>query len=103
MIEGMAGVRCVQIPALDKPGAGGSVHIAVPLAGCTPLLFYTLYTLLHLPPTLTTTSWTLSGLLVPQSISGSIGLRLAAALSEPLPNALGSLLQLVPPVARAEG
>ncbi|KAJ7484135.1 hypothetical protein FB451DRAFT_1363728 [Mycena latifolia] len=127
MIEGIARAHRVQILTLDKPGAGGSAHgVAIPLAARTRWmhtallavlahthiarfavlshsngLFYALYTLLHLPPTLVATSWTLTGPFVPQSISGSVGLRLAAALPAPLPNALGSLLQLVPPVARA--
>ncbi|KAJ7484120.1 hypothetical protein FB451DRAFT_1392696 [Mycena latifolia] len=53
-------------------------------------LFYALYALLHLQPTL-------SRPLVPQSISGSIGLHLAraATLPGPLPNTLGSILQLL--------
>ncbi|KAJ6509814.1 hypothetical protein DFH09DRAFT_1435305 [Mycena vulgaris] len=38
---------------------------------------------------------------LPPSISGSVALRLAAALPAPLLNALGSLLQIVPPFARA--
>ncbi|KAJ7636624.1 hypothetical protein FB45DRAFT_906964 [Roridomyces roridus] len=64
-------------------------------------VFYSLYTLLHLPPTLTMTSWTLSAPFVPHKISGNIGLGIAAALPTALPNAFGSLLQIVPPVARA--
>ncbi|KAJ6592040.1 hypothetical protein DFH09DRAFT_1305962 [Mycena vulgaris] len=65
-------------------------------------LFYALYALLYLPPTLTATSWTLHGPFVPPSISGSASLRLAAALPAPLPNALGALMQLAPP-PRAHG
>ncbi|KAJ7859365.1 hypothetical protein B0H14DRAFT_3446743 [Mycena olivaceomarginata] len=60
-----------------------------------------LYTLLHLPPSVTATSWTLTGPFVPASISGALGLRLAAALPASLPNALGSLLRVVPPVTNA--
>ncbi|KAJ6529326.1 hypothetical protein B0H19DRAFT_1274361 [Mycena capillaripes] len=127
MTEGIARSHSVQILTLDKPGAGGSsLGVSIPLATRTRWmhtallavlahhsitrfavlshsngLFYALYTLLHLPPTLTATSWTLSGPFVPPSISGSVALRLAAALPAPLPNALGSILQLVPPVARA--
>ncbi|KAJ6592056.1 hypothetical protein DFH09DRAFT_1414899 [Mycena vulgaris] len=58
-------------------------------------------TLLYLPPTLTATSWILHGPFVPPSISGSAGLRLAAALPAPLPNAFDALMQLVPTLARA--
>ncbi|KAJ6509821.1 hypothetical protein DFH09DRAFT_1288643 [Mycena vulgaris] len=127
MIEGIARAHCVQILTLDKPGGGSSSSaVPVPLTLRTRWmhaallavlshthirrfatlshsngLFYALYTLLHLPPTLTATSWTLSGPFVPPSISGSAALRLAAALPAPLPNALGSLLQIVPPFARA--
>ncbi|KAJ6605296.1 hypothetical protein DFH09DRAFT_1300030 [Mycena vulgaris] len=60
-------------------------------------LLYVFYTLLYMPPTLTATSWTRHGPLVQPSISGCVGLRLAA----PLLNALGALMQLVPPLARA--
>ncbi|KAJ6599683.1 hypothetical protein DFH09DRAFT_1503758 [Mycena vulgaris] len=127
MIEGIARTHRVQVLVLDKPGSGGSARdTPLPLALRTRWmhaallavlshthtqrfavtshsngLFYALYTLLHLPPTLTVTSWTLHGPFVPPSISGSAGLRLAAALPAPLPNAFGALMQLVPPLARA--
>ncbi|KAJ7670734.1 hypothetical protein DFH06DRAFT_1369766 [Mycena polygramma] len=64
-------------------------------------LFYALHTLLHLPPALSVSSWTLSGPFIPPQISGSTILRLASALPAALPNALGSLLQIAPPIARA--
>ncbi|KAF8206000.1 hypothetical protein K438DRAFT_1817680 [Mycena galopus ATCC 62051] len=125
--EGFARSHQVQMFTLDKPGAGSSsCHgVDVPLSArtrwmhtallavlahlqisCFAILshsngiFYALYTLLHLPPSLTATSWTLSGPFVPQTISGSIALRAAAALPAPLPNALGTLLQAVPPVVQ---
>ncbi|KAJ7034633.1 hypothetical protein C8F04DRAFT_1183172 [Mycena alexandri] len=127
LTEGIARAHNVQLLTLDKPGAGGSsLGVPIPIAARTRWmhtallavlahehitrfavlshsngLFYALYTLLHLPPTLTATSWTLTGPFVPQSISGSAALRIAAALPAPLPNALGALLQLVPPLARA--
>ncbi|KAJ6599688.1 hypothetical protein DFH09DRAFT_625791 [Mycena vulgaris] len=127
MIEGIARAHRVQILTLDKPGGGSSASaVPIPLALRTRWmhaallavlshthtrrfaalshsngLFYALYTLLHLPPTLTATSWTLTGPFVPPSISSSAALRLAAALPASLPNALGSLLQIVPPFARA--
>ncbi|KAJ6599699.1 hypothetical protein DFH09DRAFT_1503803 [Mycena vulgaris] len=127
MIEGIARAHRVQILTLDKPGGGSSASaVPIPLALRTRWmyaallavlshthtrrfaafshsngLFYALYTLLHLPPTLTVTSWTLTGPFVPPSISGSAALRLAAALPASLPSALGSLLQIVPPFARA--
>ncbi|KAJ7628038.1 hypothetical protein DFH06DRAFT_1338864 [Mycena polygramma] len=63
-------------------------------------MFYVLHTLLHLSPTLTVTSWTLTSPFIPQDISGSTILRLAAVLPAALPNALGSLLQVAPPIAR---
>ncbi|KAJ7282464.1 hypothetical protein C8J57DRAFT_1295439, partial [Mycena rebaudengoi] len=63
-------------------------------------LFYALHTLLNLPPSITVTSWTISGPFVPPSISGSVGLRLAAALPASLPNTLGTLLGVVPPATR---
>ncbi|KAF7348723.1 Cellobiohydrolase I [Mycena venus] len=129
MTEGIAREHSVQILTLDKPGAGSSSRgVSIPLAARTRWMhaalmavlahehitrfavlshsngiFYALYTLLHLPPTLTATNWTLSGPFMPQTISGSLSLRLAAALPTPLPNALGSLLQVVPPVARVVG
>jgi hypothetical protein len=120
MTEGIARSHHVQILTLDKPNA------SIPLAARTRWmhaallavlahhtitrfallshsngLFYALYTLLHLPPTLTATTWTLTGPFVPANISGSVALRLAAVLPAPLPGALGSLLQVVPPIARA--
>ncbi|KAJ6517101.1 hypothetical protein DFH09DRAFT_1430832 [Mycena vulgaris] len=127
MIEGIARAHRVQILTLDKPGGGSSASaVPIPLAlrtrwmhaallavlshthtQCFAVLshsnglFYALYTLLHLPPTLTATSWTLTGPFVPPSISGSAALRFAAALPASLPSALGSLLQIVPPFARA--
>ncbi|KAJ7912063.1 hypothetical protein B0H13DRAFT_554913 [Mycena leptocephala] len=129
LIEGIARSHRVQILTLDKPDGGGSSlrpAVSIPLAARTRWmhaallavlahraitrfalfshsngLFYALYTLLHLPPTLTATTWTLTGPFVPASISGSVALRLAAALPAPLPGALGSLLQVVPPIARA--
>ncbi|KAF8217474.1 hypothetical protein K438DRAFT_1795068 [Mycena galopus ATCC 62051] len=127
MTEGIARSHQVQMLTLDKSGAGSSkCHgIDLPLSDRTRWMhtallavlahlqisrfailahsngiFYSLYTMLHLPPSLTATSWTLSGPFVPQTISGSIALRAAAALPAPLPNALGTLLQAVPPVAR---
>ncbi|KAJ7472905.1 hypothetical protein B0H11DRAFT_2236783 [Mycena galericulata] len=129
MIEGIAREHKVQFLTLDKPNAGGSARgVRIPLAARTRWmhaallavlehehilrfavlshsngLFYALYTLLHLPPTLTATTWTISGPFVPPSISGSVGLRLAAALPAQLPNALGSLMQIVPPVERIVG
>ncbi|KAJ7848543.1 hypothetical protein B0H13DRAFT_2674987 [Mycena leptocephala] len=112
MTEGIARSHRVQILTLDKPNAG------IPLAARTRWmhaallavlahraitrfalfshsngLFYALYTLLHLPPTLTATTWTLTGPFVPASISGSVALRLAAALPRRSP--------VVPPIARA--
>ncbi|KAJ7754204.1 hypothetical protein DFH07DRAFT_959901 [Mycena maculata] len=127
LIDGIARAHRVQILTLDKPHSGGSARgTPLPLAARTRWmhaallavlaheritrvallshsngLFYALYTLLHLPPGLTATSWTISGPFVPQRISGALGLRLAAALPAPLPNALGSLMQVIPPVARA--
>ncbi|KAJ7437968.1 hypothetical protein FB451DRAFT_1570499 [Mycena latifolia] len=117
MIEGIAHAHRIQIITLDKPGAGGSAcDVALPLTARTRwmhtallavlahthiALFYALYTLLHLPSTFTATSWTLSGPFVSQIISGSVGLRFGATLPAPLPSALGWLLQLVPPIARA--
>ncbi|KAJ7689909.1 hypothetical protein B0H17DRAFT_1201939 [Mycena rosella] len=127
MIEGIASAHRVQILTVDKPGAGGSARgVSLPLAHRTRWmhaallavlahtrttrfavlshsngLFYALHTLLHLPPALTATRWTLSGPFVPPALSGSAALRLAAALPAPLPNALGALLQVVPPLGRA--
>ncbi|KAJ7908712.1 hypothetical protein B0H13DRAFT_1878484 [Mycena leptocephala] len=126
LIEGIARSHRVQILTLDKPNGGGSPGLSIPLAARTRWmhaallavlahhtitrfallshsngLFYALYTLLHLPPTLTATTWTLTGPFVPASISGSVALRVAAVLPAPLPGALGSLLQVVPPIARA--
>ncbi|KAJ7859369.1 hypothetical protein B0H14DRAFT_632880 [Mycena olivaceomarginata] len=126
MIEGIAREHAVRILTLDKPGGGHSARVPLPLAARTRWmhaallavlshlritrfaalshsngLFYALHTLLHLPPSLTATSWTLTGPFVPASISGALGLRLAAALPASLPNALGSLLRVVPPVASA--
>ncbi|KAJ7093414.1 hypothetical protein B0H15DRAFT_947538 [Mycena belliarum] len=66
-------------------------------------VFYALHTLLHLPPGLTPTGWALTGLFIPPSISGSAALRLAAALPHALPNGLGALLQVVPPLASVAG
>ncbi|KAJ7666629.1 Alpha/Beta hydrolase protein [Mycena polygramma] len=126
LAEGIAREHDVQILALDRPGCGGSSHgVSIPLASRTRWthaahlavlahhrisrfalvshsngLFYALHTLLHLPPTLTVTSWSLTGPFVPPSISGSPLLRLAAVLPAALPNALGDLMQLAPPVAR---
>ncbi|KAJ7306220.1 hypothetical protein DFH08DRAFT_902410 [Mycena albidolilacea] len=130
MIEGIAREHAVQILTLDKPGGGLSslapAGVPLPLALRTRWmhaallavlshlritrfaalshsngLFYALYTLLHLPPSVTATRWTLTGPFIPASISGALGLRLAAALPASLPNALGSLLRVVPPVASA--
>ncbi|KAJ7036344.1 hypothetical protein C8F04DRAFT_1257907 [Mycena alexandri] len=127
LTEAIARAHNVQMLTLDKPGAGASsLSVHIPIAARTRWmhtallavlahehiprfavlshsndLFHALYTLLHLPPMLTATSWTLTGPFVPQSISGSPALRIAAALPAPLPNALGSLLQLVPPLTRA--
>ncbi|KAJ7115074.1 hypothetical protein C8R43DRAFT_1242430 [Mycena crocata] len=127
MMEGIAREHHVQILTLDKPGGGGSSSSTpIPLASRTRWmhtallavlahhrittfaalshsngLFYALYTLLHLPSSFHVTSWTLTGPFVPASISGAVALRLAAALPAPLPNALGALLQVVPPVAAA--
>ncbi|KAJ7191217.1 hypothetical protein GGX14DRAFT_601138 [Mycena pura] len=127
LIEGLAREHRVQLLTLDKPGArGSSLPVALPLEARTRWmhaallavlahhritrfaalshsngLFYALYTLLHLPAALAVTSWTLTGPFVPQSISGSAALRLAAALPAPLPNALGTLLQAAPPVSAA--
>ncbi|KAJ6599693.1 hypothetical protein DFH09DRAFT_625824 [Mycena vulgaris] len=93
MIEGIARAHRVQIITLDKPGGGSSASaVPIPLSlrtrwmhaallavlshTHTPRfavlshsngLFYALYTLLHLPPTLTVTSWTLTGPFVPPS------------------------------------
>ncbi|KAJ7258389.1 hypothetical protein B0H12DRAFT_443260 [Mycena haematopus] len=129
MTEGIARAHKIQILTVDKPGAGSSActspSVKLPLSARTRWmhtalltvlahlqitrfavlshsngLFYALYTLLHLPPSLTVTTWTLSGPFVPHTISGSRALRLAAALPAPLPNALGALMQAVPPVAR---
>ncbi|KAJ7154493.1 hypothetical protein C8R46DRAFT_1117514 [Mycena filopes] len=124
LTEGIAREHHVQLLTLDKPAGGRSSP--TPLAARTRWMhaallavlaheriprfaalshsngiFYALYTLLHLPPTLTATSWALTGPFVPASISGAAGLRIAATLPAALPGALGSLLQLVPPVARA--
>ncbi|KAJ6469246.1 hypothetical protein C8R45DRAFT_1016473 [Mycena sanguinolenta] len=129
MTEGIARAHKIQILTIDKPSAGSSKctdNFVLPLSARTKWmhtallavlahlqitrfavlshsngLFYALYTLLHLPPSLTATSWTLSGPFVHHTISGSRALRLAAALPTPLPNALGTLMQAVPPVARA--
>ncbi|KAF7338869.1 Cellobiohydrolase I [Mycena sanguinolenta] len=128
MTEGIARAHNIQILTIDKPSAGSSKctdNFALPLFARTRWmhtallavlahlqitrfavlshsngLFYALYTLLHLPPSLKATSWTLSGPFVPHTISGSRALRLAAALPTPLPNALGTLMQAMPPVAR---
>ncbi|KAJ7912071.1 hypothetical protein B0H13DRAFT_2271727 [Mycena leptocephala] len=129
LIEGIARSHRVQILTLDKPDGGRSSlrpGVSIPLAARTRWmhaallavlayhtitrfalfshsngLFYALYTLLHLPPALTATTWTLTGPFVPASISGSVALRVAAVLPAPLPGVLGSLLQVVPPIARA--
>ncbi|KAJ7258392.1 hypothetical protein B0H12DRAFT_443397 [Mycena haematopus] len=129
MTEGIARAHKIQILTLDKPGAGSSActspGFTLPLSARTRWMhaallavlahlritrfavlshsngvFYALYTLLHLPPSLTATSWTLSGPFVPHTISGSSALRFAAALPIPLPNALGALMQAGPPIAR---
>ncbi|KAJ6489203.1 Alpha/Beta hydrolase protein [Mycena vitilis] len=126
LAEGIAREHHVQILTLDRPGCGGSSRgVPVPLASRTRWthaahlavlahhditrfalvshsngVFYALHTLLHLPPLLTVTSWSLTGPFVPPSISGSAILRLAAVLPAAVPNALGDLMQLAPPVAR---
>ncbi|KAJ7033112.1 hypothetical protein C8F04DRAFT_1355027 [Mycena alexandri] len=93
LTEAIARAHNVQMLTLDKPGAGASsLSVHIPIAARTRWmhtallavlahehiprfavlshsnnLFYALYTLLHLPPTLTATSWTLTGPFVPQS------------------------------------
>ncbi|KAJ6530333.1 Alpha/Beta hydrolase protein [Mycena capillaripes] len=126
LIEPIARKYDVQILTVDKPGCGSSSP--VPLAQRTRWmhaallavlahhnitefavlshsngLFYALYTLLHLPPHLSVTSWTLSGPFMPPSISRSTALRAAALLPNAIPNSLGTLLQVVLPVARLAG
>ncbi|KAF7320712.1 Cellobiohydrolase I [Mycena chlorophos] len=126
LIEGIAKEHKVQVLTVDKHGAGHStVHLprnaVIPLEDRTRFmhlgllavlkkleiaqfavlshsngLFYALYFLLHLPTTLTPTSWTISGPFMPPSISGSSALRLATMLPDALPNALGTLLQAAP-------
>ncbi|KAJ6471664.1 Alpha/Beta hydrolase protein [Mycena vitilis] len=124
LLEGIAVAHQVRILTLDRPGCGGSTsvplalrtrwthaaHLAVfahlhttrfALISHSAGLFYALHFLLHLPATLSVSSWTLSGPFIPPQISGSPLLRLAALLPNALPGALGGLVQLAPAIARA--
>ncbi|KAF7297030.1 Cellobiohydrolase I [Mycena indigotica] len=64
-------------------------------------LYYALYSLLNLPPSITPLSWTLTGPFVPPSISGSASLRFASMLPAALPNSLGTILQAAPALGAA--